>query len=139
MICIAASLVANLIQEVETVPEETCGFLLGKTSRNKNNILNYIPVKNVSDQNRDRHYLIHPKDYLQTEVLAMKTQTQMIGIYHTHLDWPAIPSETDRLSAFPNVSYVIISLNKLRFSDIKSWRLNDTNQFIEEKFHIITE
>lgn len=139
MICIAASLVANLIQEVETVPEETCGFLLGKTSRSKNNILNFVSVKNVSDQNKNRHYLIHPKDYLQTEALAMKTQTQMIGIYHTHLDWPAIPSETDRLSAFPNLSYVIISLDKLRFSDIKSWRLDDTNQFVEENFQIITD
>ncbi|MDN3686714.1 Mov34/MPN/PAD-1 family protein [Cyclobacterium jeungdonense] len=139
MIRISSSLVENLIQEVESIPEETCGFLLGKTTENENNVLHYKPVANVSTQNRSKHYVIDPKDYLRTEAFSIETQTALIGIYHTHLDWPAIPSETDRLAAFPNVSYVIISLRQLRFSEIKSWRLNDTNQFLEEKIHIITQ
>jgi proteasome lid subunit RPN8/RPN11 len=34
----------------------------------------------------------------------------ILGYYHSHPDHPALASETDRESALPNVSYVIVSV-----------------------------
>jgi proteasome lid subunit RPN8/RPN11 len=55
------------------------------------------------------------------------------GIYHSHPKHPAIPSETDRLSAQPFFSYVIISVLDKDTTELRSWLLNEERQFEEEK------
>jgi proteasome lid subunit RPN8/RPN11 len=126
----------EILQVVEKVPEETCGFILGTMNKNIKRISTCIPVKNVSKENKKSTYKISPKDYLQAENTALENKMLLLGIYHSHLNWPAIPSETDRLAAFPNLSYIIISLKELYFADIKSWELTESLEFLEEKLVI---
>jgi proteasome lid subunit RPN8/RPN11 len=57
-----------------------------------------------------------------------------LGIYHSHPNHPAIPSEQDRIAAQPYFSYVIISVMNDHIDHIRSWRLNDSSQFEEENF-----
>jgi proteasome lid subunit RPN8/RPN11 len=61
----------------------------------------------------------------------------MLGIYHSHPNHPAIPSERDRLAAQPYFSYVIISVMKGKTDQIRSWRLNETSHFEEENISTI--
>jgi proteasome lid subunit RPN8/RPN11 len=56
----------------------------------------------------------------------------IIGIYHSHIDHPAVPSECDRRLAWSSYSYVIVSVVHGKASDLKSWCLDDQHQFQPE-------
>jgi proteasome lid subunit RPN8/RPN11 len=74
---------------------------------------------------------------MQAERLAAETDLALLGIYHSHPSHPAIPSETDREAAQPYFSYVILSVMLGKTEGIRSWRLNESSEFDEEKFSII--
>ena len=137
MLIITKSVFEKLLKEVEMVPEESCGFLFGKVSNGSTTISKIMPVTNVTPYNKEVRFLIDGKDFLKAEEIADTNKLELTGVYHTHLIDSAYPSETDRLSAFPNFSYLIISLNKLKFSGMKFWKLNTTYQFDEVVFKII--
>lgn len=121
---------------VERVPEESCGFLFGKNFPGNKLISNFIAVNNISEEDKATRYKISPIDYLMAENFAIDNELELLGVYHTHLDCPATPSEVDRESALPNLSYVIISLQNLTFSELRSWKLNGSNGFEEEMIKI---
>jgi proteasome lid subunit RPN8/RPN11 len=56
---------------------------------------------------------------------------EVVGIWHSHPDHPAQPSETDRQAAWEGWSYMILSVTGEGVSDVRSWRL-DGDAFIEE-------
>lgn len=137
MLYVTNSIREQLISLVEMVPEESCGFLFGQVENNSTKICKIMPVSNVSPGNKEVRFEIDSRDFLAAERLAETDNLELTGIYHTHLIDSAFPSETDRMSAFPNFSYLIISLPNLRFSDMRFWRLNNNNQFEEEVFEIL--
>ena len=47
----------------------------------------------------------------------------IIGIYHSHPDWPAIPSQTDMNSAWEYVYYLITSIHEGMPLNTQIWRL----------------
>jgi proteasome lid subunit RPN8/RPN11 len=56
----------------------------------------------------------------------------IIGIYHSHPDYPAIPSEFDRVCAWSDYSYIIISVEKGKTTDLQNWILDQHHQFQSE-------
>ena len=52
----------------------------------------------------------------------------MIGIYHSHPDSPAKPSEYDRVHAWPVYVYVIVSVKAGKADDVKAWTLREEAQ-----------
>ncbi|GAB3222514.1 M67 family metallopeptidase [Algoriphagus aestuariicola] len=137
MLFVEKSVFEQLIAAVEMVPEESCGFLFGQSGDSSTQICKFMPVSNVSPDCKEVRFEIASRDFLVAERLAEKDNLELTGIYHTHLIDSAYPSETDRMSAFPNFSYLIISLPNLRFSEMRFWRLNSNNQFEEEVFEIL--
>ena len=118
-------------------PFECCGFLLGVEEGNKRSIKSIKRVTNLSEEDQRRRFSISATDYLQAEKQAEENNLLLLGIYHSHPDHPAVPSETDRLSALPYFSYVIISVMNNKISHTRSWRLNENNQFEEEHSNLI--
>ncbi|MGH8580626.1 MAG: Mov34/MPN/PAD-1 family protein [Gammaproteobacteria bacterium] len=55
-----------------------------------------------------------------------------MGIWHSHLDHPACPSETDRIVAWEDYSNVIASARRAGITDLRSFRLL-SNAFVEEE------
>ncbi len=137
MLYVTSSIIEELTSVVEMVPEESCGFLFGQVGDSSAKICKIMPVANVSPENREVRFEIDGRDFLLAERLADTEKLELMGIYHTHLMGSARPSETDRLAAFPNFSYMIIFLQNLRFSDMRIWKLNTDNKFEEEVFEII--
>ena len=54
-----------------------------------------------------------------------RSESELIGWYHSHPDAPARPSEFDREHAWPWYSYIIVSVQKGEPRDTTSWRLHD--------------
>ncbi len=113
-------------------PFECCGFLFGVEENNNRSIKLIMRVTNITKEDQRRRFSISSTDYLQAENYADENNLSLLGIYHSHPNYPAVPSETDRLSAQPYFSYVIISILNKKISHVRSWKLNDQNQFDEE-------
>ena len=119
---------------LQAFPEECCGFMFGTEDGESNRVITEIQaVYNASKENRKRRFEISSIDYLRAEQLALARNIQLLGVYHSHPNHPAIPSEQDRVAAQPFFSYVIISVLNDKIDTMRSWQLNDQDQFEEEQ------
>ena len=117
---------------LETYPEECCGFLYG-TEGDVREISHAGKATNIKSENKRKRFEIDPLEYLQAEKYAMANNLELLGIYHSHPDHPAVPSEHDLKQAAGYFSYIIVSVRKNKINNIRSWQLNDQHEFEEEE------
>jgi proteasome lid subunit RPN8/RPN11 len=149
-------LYSHHIQEMKshaekTYPEECCGLLLGKISKDVKTLIEVFPTENSwndkagqvfsgmektinhSSTKRNR-FSIDPKIMLKVLKEARDRNLDVIGVYHSHPDCPAVPSEFDRAIAHQEYSYIIISVSQGIPDDLRSWSLTDEGNFESEEF-----
>ena len=117
---------------LQSFPDECCGFFLGKELEDERIVTNILVVNNSKEGDKRRRFEISPKDYLNAERFADDNDLQLLGVYHSHPNHPAIPSEHDRVAAQPYFSYIIISVKENEIAGTRSWQLNNDFQFEEE-------
>src|ERR1700722_7722581 len=116
-------------------PDECCGFLYGTEQTDSSRMITKIlEVNNSKTGDKRRRFEISGKDYLLAEKFALENDILLLGIYHSHPNHPAIPSEHDRVAALPYFSYVILSITPGTIDHIRSWQMNDLSQLEEEVF-----
>jgi proteasome lid subunit RPN8/RPN11 len=134
MIAIENTAIQTIIKDAEqTYPDECCGFLFGHEKGEERKIVFAFPVINSKEGDRRRRFEVSALDYMKAERLADEKKLTLLGVYHSHPNHPSVPSETDRQSAQPWFSYIILSLRNGKFSSIQSWRLNDESQQFDEE------
>ena len=121
----------------ETYPYECCGFLYGNETEEGRRILKAVKADNDQEENQERRFQISPKQYMNAERKAAELGLDLLGIYHSHPDHPARPSEHDRKQAMPFFSYFIVSVQKGVSKQLTSWVLNPDFQFEEEDIKIL--
>lgn len=90
-----------------------------------------------TDSARNR-YLIDPLAYMKIERDADKRGLQVLGIYHSHPDVAARPSQFDLDHALPVFSYLIVSVCKGKAVETNSWLLReDRSQFDQEPIEVL--
>lgn len=141
------------------LPYECCGLLLGKAMADESGdraiaVQDLWPAPNdwerladepfraldplpAQDTSLERRYAIAPETFLAAMRAARSHQLDIIGVYHSHPQQPAIPSEFDRACAWPDYSYLILSVRGDRVVDWQSWRLDDHQQFQTEAIVVI--
>jgi proteasome lid subunit RPN8/RPN11 len=117
---------------LSTFPDECCGFFFGRETGAERLVTQALVVDNAKKGDKRRRFEISPRDYLKAEALADERGLTLLGVYHSHPNHPALPSETDRLSAQPFFSYLIFSVMERKLAAVRSWRLNEAQQFEEE-------
>lgn len=134
MILINSNPLAEIKEEgIRIFPDECCGFLFGYEQTDGTRTITKIRVvENAKPGDKKRRFEISPKDYMQAEKFAVENDILLLGIYHSHPNHPAIPSEHDRVAAQPWFSYVIVSVMEGQVDHIRSWRLSEVSQFEEE-------
>jgi len=136
MISIREEALDIMVADAEgSFPDECCGFVMGSEEGNDRNISRVLVVDNSKEGDRRRRFAIAPSDYILAERKAEEWGLQLLGIYHSHPNHPAIPSEHDRIAAQPFFSYFILSVKEGEFEELRSWQLNDALQFEEENLH----
>ena len=134
MLHIESKAMEEMLKDAErTFPDECCGFLFGSEEGDRRIINTITVVDNSKEGDKRRRFEISPTDYLKAESFAEENGLSLLGVYHSHPNSPAIPSELDRVSAQPYFSYIIISVFDGLYSHARSWQLNDQYQFEEEK------
>lgn len=136
-----------------TYPEECCGLLLGHWSPQADGtdlrvvlvcqavdnswtstVAEALPetAAELSPLSKERRYWIDPAAMLAVQKSARDQGMDIIGIYHSHPDHAAVPSECDRSLAWSGYSYVIISVSQGQSVNALSWALDDQHQFQAE-------
>jgi proteasome lid subunit RPN8/RPN11 len=139
----------------QTYPHECCGLMMGKINENwDKQLVEIIPTENAWNAETsnnfeiletsqevvtttEHYFTISPQAMLKAQKQGRDRNLVIIGIYHSHPDHPAIPSEFDRVYAWSEYSYVIISVEKGKATDLQNWSLDDNHQFqVEELIRI---
>jgi proteasome lid subunit RPN8/RPN11 len=158
VLCLSPKQLQIIQQHAEqTYPEECCGFLLGKFNNLAGafhkTVMQVWQTPNTwtpeiqemgdrpstSDRILSKHnrYWIDPQDTFAAQKYARAQQFDIIGIYHSHTDHPAIPSECDRTLAWSRYSYLIVSVQQGIAQDLLSWNLDSNHQFQPEPIDLI--
>ena len=136
-----------------TYPEECCGLLLGQLNGDAKTLIEVLPTENSWDaeaseafqaidssakleSTRRHRFMIAPTVMLKAQKDARDRNLNIIGIYHSHPDHPAVPSQFDQAIAWQQYSYIIVSVDQGKVRDLKSWCLDDDHQFQPEEILI---
>lgn len=112
---------------VEAHPEECCGLMLGTFSEDGRKVVReLLPISNAREaEARHNRFLIGPMEMLHGEREARARGLDIVGIYHSHPDCPAVPSQFDLEHAWPVYSYVIVTARADGAGDTLSWELRE--------------
>ena len=113
-------------------PEESCGLLIGTCGAGEHRVERAVEARNLNRERARDRYELDPVDHLRADEEARRAGLEVVGVWHSHPDHPARPSETDRLAAWEGWSYVIAAVGAEGLADLRSFRLADGN-FIEEE------
>lgn len=117
---------------LDTFPYECCGFFYGSVCSSRIEVREARRVSNRKAGDQRRRFEVSARDYMDAERYALLNRLDLLGVYHSHPLHPANPSEHDLRQALPNFSYIILALDQDEIQALRSWRLNDDGQFIEE-------
>ena len=135
----------------EGYPHETCGLLIGRPlegsppaagasaasvapadtqlALGSAEVTRVLQARNLNRERAHDRYELDPRDFMQAELAAREAGLEVVGIWHSHPDHPAEPSETDRAAAWEGWSYVIATVTSEGVTAMRSFRL------ARERFH----
>lgn len=156
--------IAEMSAHAERVyPEECCGLMVGSIDKSHTatdgatdgetykSLVELVPLANdwqstdSQPATKHRRYSINPKDILRVQKQARSQGLNIIGVYHSHPDHVAVPSECDRAQAWPEYAYVIVSVQGVlvqgkesgsKAVDIRNWTLDSKHQFQLEALQV---
>jgi proteasome lid subunit RPN8/RPN11 len=120
-----------------TYPEECCGLLVGRFEQGSSLkiVTNCKRMNNVFEKKERHHrYTINPREFMNVENEAESNGEEIVGVYHSHPNAPARPSEFDKTYAWPSFTYLVIEVRGSRPMETRSWLLReDRSGFVEEE------
>ncbi len=149
----------------QAYPEECCGLLLGRRDGDDRHLFEIWPTPNAwtadldlgddltaehgtghrisqTGHSRSDRFWIDPKDLLAAQRSARDRGWDVLGVYHSHPDHPAVPSETDRAMAWPEYVYGIASVEQgpdqsAQIVDWQLWVLDEAGDFEAIGFELL--
>lgn len=117
-------------QAMRDKPLECCGYLAGEGKT----ISKAISMENIDKS--PHHYSFNPEEQFKVIKQIRKDKLKVLGVYHSHPESPARPSEEDiRLAYDPSLLYVIISLQNAETS-VRSFAIKE-GKVSEEELQIL--
>jgi proteasome lid subunit RPN8/RPN11 len=125
----------------EGYPNEICGILLGKDAVGKRSVHAIMRIDNSFEADEQYHrFLITPEDMFKVERLARQQRLDILGVYHSHPDEEARPSDYDRdHAAWTAWAYIIVSVRSGCSKGIRAWKLREDRIACDEDDLVIAE
>ena len=130
---ISASQLGEVVEgALASQPSECCGVLLGRHVADRAQVAEVIVAENVAAEPR-YGYEISPAALVSAQRRARQEGLEVVGYYHSHPGSPTAPSERDRVAAWPEASYLIVSTSDSPGSAPRSWSLGPAGEFEEDE------
>lgn len=119
-------------------PNEGAGFMLGRANGETVTVEVVLPLENKCEaESQYNRYELSPQDFIKAEQEANRRGLDLIGVFHSHPDHPARPSDFDREHAWPNLVYLITSVagsgNAVGGAQVtRAWRLREDRTVFDE-------
>lgn len=133
MLTLKKELLTQVIEQCQKeFPNEACGILAGR-----DNIAEKVyPLINISD-NPKLCYVIDSKEQLTIFKQLRNENLSVLAIFHSHIEVEAYPSKRDvELAFYPDSSYIIVSLARLRPPVTRSFKISE-GKITEEEFKVV--
>jgi proteasome lid subunit RPN8/RPN11 len=112
-------------------PLEGCGLLAGD---GEGRVTAVYPIENMLRS--PTAYEMEPRQQIEAMLALEAAGWQLVAIYHSHPQGPEEPSPTDiALAFYPEVAYVIVSLQKLTEPTMRMFRIFG-EEVVEQKIKI---
>ena len=94
-------------------PNECCGILVGKKSEQSEiEVTEIREAENQFQGQKSVHFKIDPLYLYHVEQELDPRGLEIVGVYHSHPDCAAVPSDEDYENMVPGLIYVILSITK---------------------------
>ena len=113
---------ARLRREIERCasaahPAEACGLMIGRRYPGGVEVCELAAADNVSSEPLSS-YEVDPRSFIAADDRARAAGLDIVGLWHSHPEAPARPSERDRAEACEGWSYVIVSVGA---AGVRAW------------------
>lgn len=121
-----ASVADRLLEHARSeLPNEACGLLAGDLATGTASA--FHPARNEDES--PLRYNVHPDDLVRIVLGIEDAGEDLVGIFHSHTQTPAVPSATDlRTAQYPDAFYVLATLADPEAGPAKAlraWRIVD--------------
>jgi len=99
-------------------PEECCGLLISDKSKR---VTESIRMKNAYKGPKNDRYNIDPLELFKADRASAQRGLTIVGIYHSHPDYPATLSRFDMEHSFPWYAYIVVSVPHGKTQETKGW------------------
>jgi proteasome lid subunit RPN8/RPN11 len=123
---ISAALADELLAHAAAeAPNEACGILAGSLADGRATA--YHPARNADAS--PFVYTVHPDDLVRIVLGIEDAGQDLVAIFHSHIQSPAVPSPTDRRQAmYPDAFYLLATLldpDVVPMQALRAWRIRD--------------
>jgi len=115
-------------------PHETCGLLVGSSDATTTRVIAATQARNLACERAHERFELDPRDLVAADRAARAEGRDIVGVWHSHPDHSAQPSDLDRSTAWSGWSYLIVAVTACGASEMRSWRLAH-DRFVEETLH----
>ena len=116
---------------IQRYPYEACGVFIGQVQGTNNIVEEVLQLTNVLREVGSDRYAMDPKEMYAAHERARQLGGEIVGIWHSHPDQAPRPSSLDLDAAWPEWSYLIVSVSREELKGMRSWRLSESD---EKKF-----
>ena len=122
----------TLVQHAEACrPSESCAMLLGTLGDQQWNVKEVFLSRNAHDDSKTS-FIIAPEELLQGYQLAEEKQLELVGVFHSHPQTAASPSNFDKKFMKINGSVPWIIFSGMN-TDLKAFMLDEDMEEIKIK------
>ena len=127
-----------IVAAEESCPEEACGLLWGKRCEADVYVASVYQSKNCADDPRTK-FEVNPQLRFDLERLAREGEMDVVGLYHSHPNGSAKPSEIDLSRAWEtSLIWVIIGLEEGKVVERKAYKVEKPKErFVEIDLQVV--
>ena len=127
-----------IVAAEESCPEEACGLLWGKRCEADVYVASVYQSKNCADDPRTK-FEVNPQLRFDLERLAREGEMDVVGLYHSHPNGSAKPSEIDLSRAWETaLIWVIIGLEEGKVVERKACKVEKPKErFVEIDLQVV--
>ncbi|MBJ7595256.1 MAG: M67 family metallopeptidase [Candidatus Dormibacteraeota bacterium] len=117
---------------VAAYPNEGCGVLIGRSDGERVEVVSATSGTNTNTERARDRYVLDPLDMVRADREARTLGLDVVGIWHSHPDHPAIASQFDSDHSWTDYVYLIVRTTVDGAGDLNGFARKDEGEVLEQ-------